>query len=148
MPFEDETPKKKKLGVKLNNKDSSIEPPKVPTSIAFEKQANEAFAKIESYKQRMWELSGKYRAIIEDRMLAQNKTLVAKDLEKEVLDKLVAIASEMNDDSTQPESLGATALAMLLMKMNLVQRDIINELGFKVDKLEKAVKDLKKPEDK
>jgi hypothetical protein len=145
MPFEDETPKKKKLGVKLNNKDSVIEPPKVPTSVAFEQKANEAFAKIESYKQRMWELSGKYKAIIEDRMLSQNKTVISKDLEKEVLDKLIAVASEMNDDNTQPESLGATALAMLLMKMNLIQRDIINELGYKVDKLERAVRLLEKP---
>ena len=148
MAFDNKGPREKRPGVKIDNKNSTVSPAKVPTSIAFEKKADEAFAKVEDYKQRMWDLSAKYKILIEDRILPINKTLITKDFEGEVLNKLITLASEMNDDGTQPESLGATALCMLLMKMNLVQRDMINELAYKVDKLERNVSVPKNSENK
>jgi len=149
MPFDDnKKPKPRKTGLKINNEGSNLPPPKPSTSEAFSQKADAAFIKIQGYKQRMWDLSAKFKSFIEDKILPLNKTLVSKDLENEVLQQLITVASEMNEDDTQPEGLGSTALCMLLMKMTLLQRDIINSLAYEVDKLKMQLQKQSKPEDK
>lgn len=149
MPFDDDKkPKPRKTGLKIDNTASSVPRPKVPDAQVFDAKATAAFEKIQGYKQRMWDLSAKFKSFVEDKILPVNKTSISKDLENEVLQQLIVAASEMNEDETQPESLGATALCMLLMKMTLLQRDIINDLAYKVDKLEKRLQKQDKPEDK
>lgn len=137
-------PKRPKKGIKLDNSKSSIQP-KPNQAAIFDEKAKEAFSKYEDYKQRTWDLSTKFKAMIEDKILPENKSILSKDIEAEVINKLVALASDMNEDENQPESIGSTALSMLLMKMLLVQRDTINSILFKFDKLEKSLlKDDKK----
>jgi hypothetical protein len=151
MPFDDDDdrkPKARKTGLKLNNATSAIPQPKVSNAAVFDQKASAAFEKIQGYKQRMWDLSAKFKSFVEDRILSVNKTVISKDLEGEVLQQLITVASEMNEDDTQPEGLGSTALCMLLMKMTLLQRDIINDLGYKVDKLERQLQKQGKPEEK
>lgn len=103
----------------------------------FEKKADDKFSKIEDYKQQMWDLSVKYKSIIQSKLLPENKGPISLNVEKEILDKLVQLATDMNEDETQPESIGSTALCMLLMKCMLLQRDEINQLYFRVEQLEK-----------
>jgi|ERR1019366_2748170 hypothetical protein len=138
MPFEDKINQKQK-GLKINNNASSIPIPKASNAAAFEEKAKESFESQEAYKNRMQELVPRFRSMIEDKILPQNKSLISKDLEQEVLNKLITVASEMNEDEAQPEAIGAVSLSMLLMKMLLLQRDIINNLSFKVERLEKNV---------
>ena len=128
--------KKRGAGLKIDNSNSSIEPPKNSSKEIFDQKATEAFKRIETYKSRFWELSGQFKNMILDKVLPENKTSISKDIENEVLNKLVQIASEMNADATQPEGFGSITLNMLLMKMMLIQRDSINTLLFKVSKLE------------
>ena len=147
MPFDEKEPKVRKTGLKINNAASAVPPPKVSDAAAFEQKADAAFAKIQEYKERWWDLSGKFKSFIEDKILSINKTIISKDFESETLQKLVALASDMNEDEIQKESIGATSLCMMLMKMMLLQRDIINDLAYKLDKLEKSLKKQGKPED-
>jgi hypothetical protein len=130
---------KKRKGLKVNNESSSIPQPKPNMTATFNEQAEKVFNKIEEYKQRSFELGSKYKAIIEDKRLPVNKTQINKDIEIETLNKLAVLASEINIDENQPEGAGGVALAMLIMKMLLIQRDNINEIGFKLERIEKAL---------
>src|SRR5258708_6451228 len=120
MPFDDDNsveapPPVRKVGVKaMNNKSQHTSLSEIKEN--FEKQADSKFSKIEDYKTQIWELSVKYKSFIENKVLPENKGPITSNLEKEVLDKLVQLASEMNDDETQPQGIGSTALCMLLMK--------------------------------
>lgn len=129
----------RKKGLKIDNQNSSVPPPKPNTAAIFDEKAKEVYQKYEEYKQRTWDLSIKFKSMIEDKMLTDNRSVLSRGIESETLNKLVALASEMNEDDNQPEGIGSTALAMLLMKMMLIQRDTINSLLFKVDKLEKNI---------
>jgi len=112
----------------------------------FAKKADEKFSTIEDYKNQIWDLSIKYKSFIESKVLPTNRGPIATNLEKEVLDNLVQLALDMNEDETQQQGVGSTALCMLLMKCMLIQRDIINTLSFKVDQLEKKIAAPTKPE--
>ena len=138
-----DNPKRRGAGLKIDNSKSSVEPPKTPTSEVFEQKANEALKRIEGYKKRFWELSGQFKAMITDRVLVDNKSPIAKNIEGEVLNNLVQVASEMNADATQPEGFGSITLDMLLMKMLLLQRDTINAMAYKISELEKTVSNQK-----
>lgn len=137
MPFKDSGPIKKK-SIKFNNENSSVPAPKPSPVAVFEEQAKKANSRYEEYKQRTWELSSKFKAMIEDKILPELKSPLTKGIEIETITKLVALASDMNEDDNQPEGIGSTALSYMLMKMLLIQRDTINILQYKVDKLEKA----------
>lgn len=132
--------KRRGAGLKINNNKSSIEAPSTEIADNFKQKAAETFNKIESYKQRMWELSGRFKSILEDKTLPENKTILSKNLDKEILEKLITLASEMNTDQTQPEGFGSATIEMLLMKMLLLQNDKINTLSYQLSQLEKQVK--------
>lgn len=127
-------------GLKINNEKSAIQPAPQNQSAAFEERAKEINSKNEEYKQRGWELIAKYKSMIDDRVLPENKSVLSRGVEAETVNKLIVLASEMNEDENQPESYGSTTLCVLLMKMMLAQRDTINILAYKIDRLEKSLK--------
>lgn len=139
MPFDDRDDSETKGPVrKIGLKKTNVVQPNVNNAEiknAFDQQADAQYSKIESYKQQIWDLSIKYKGFVESKVLPENRGPIVSNLEKEVLDHLVQLASEMNEDETQQQSVGSTALCMLLMKCMLLQRDIINSLNFKVEQL-------------
>jgi len=82
--------------------------------------------------------SREYLKATKDLTLPQNKSELAKQNEKDVIRELIDIASILNSDQSQPEAIGATGLINLLLKINLDQRDYINELRYKIFLLEKT----------
>lgn len=124
-------------GLKINNNNSSVAAVKANNAIALDDMAKEIKDKHDSYKQRTWDLTTKFKALVDDRFLPENKSPLTKDLEKEVMDGLILLSSEMNADDTQPEGLGSSAINFMLMKMILLQRDKINILEYKLEKLYK-----------
>lgn len=126
----------KKRGIKLTNKNPLFASKKQNTE-EFNEEANNAFNKDEEYKKRAWELAVQFKKSIEDKTLKINKGPIAEDIENEIIDKLVNLASEMNNDEMQKEGVGSVALCMVLMKCMLVQRDMINELSFALKELSK-----------
>jgi hypothetical protein len=124
-------------GLKINNASSTVQKPIVHTQADLDQKASDVMAKDQEYKNRFWDLSKKIKAIFEDNTLSDNKGIISKDLEKETITKLLMLASEMDDDDSQPNCEGTRAVAMLLIKCLLSQRDSLNSLAYKVEKLEK-----------
>jgi hypothetical protein len=131
--------KRRGAGLKINNDRSNIKTPETTNEVSFDEKAAAVKNRMEEHKKVVWELSGKFKAMIEDQTLPENKTIISKGLEKEVLDKLIEIATMLNTDQVYPEGWGSSALGMLFMKMFLLQRDAINTMAFKIDKLEKQL---------
>ena len=145
MPFDNSPPVKRK-GLKINNQASNVQVPVKNDTAAFDESAKQAFSRHEDFKQRSFELGVRFKSLIEDKTLVVNKTVIQKDIENEVLTKLVAWANEFNNEETQPiDGAGGTALCQLMMKMMLFQRDKINDLAFQVEKLHKQLVDIKNP---
>lgn len=141
---DDNRPKKKK-GLKIGNEASSVPIPKQSNAAAFDEQAKAAFNKLEDFKARSYELGTRFKSLIEDRTLGVNKTQIQKELESEVLAKLVALSHDLNNDEVQVEGAGSTALCQLIMKLMLVQRDTINNLAFQLEKLQRQFAEFKSP---
>lgn len=132
---------KRQIGLKTQNSvDSMSSTSDISRKEKFDKQADVVYAKEGEYKQRMWDNSIKFKEFVESKILSANRGPIALNLEKEVLDNLIRLALEMDDDENQPQGIGSVSMCMLLMKSVLIQRDIINELSYKMDQLDKKIK--------
>lgn len=137
MAFEDKLPEQK-VSLKKTNKTSKFNSESSNKNKEnFENLADASFSKMEDYKNRTWDLSRKFKSFIESQILSENKGPIVSNLEKETIDQLIVLATEMNEDELQSEGFGSTALCMLLMKCMLIQRDITNDLRYKIAQLEK-----------
>jgi hypothetical protein len=141
MAFQDKPIAKQKKGLKINNESSEILPPEPSNKESFDKLADEEIIKSNEQKERSLMLGLQFKKLIEDKVLIQNKTSINQDIEKEIVGKLANLALEINSDENQPEGMGSVAICSLLMKMNLLQRDIINNLSYKVEQLDKKLSD-------
>lgn len=84
------------------------------------------------------ELATQFNGFIKDKTLNENKGPILLELEKSIPKELSEISLQIdNDETTDQICLGSNGLILLLLRTNLIQRDIINELSFKVSKLEK-----------
>ncbi len=126
-------------GLKINNTTSNVKAPPVVDSKALEEAAAEVAKKLEEYKSRSWDLGIKFKSILESSVLVENKSILIKDFENEVTQSLCQLASDINTDETQLEGSGSVALCQLMMKMMIYQKDIINQLKYKVEVLEKKI---------
>ena len=135
MSNDDNAPKK---GVKISNEKSMFNKKEPSVSAQdFEQSADAVFNKFELRKRKCIELGAKFVNILNDKTLAENRSVITKDTEKEVVGGLINIASEINTDESEDEGMGSVAMVTLLMRAVLIQRDKINELSFKVSQLEK-----------
>jgi len=141
MPFDDDDfdpSKKPTKGLKIDNSKSSVSVSKKNNSkIHFEKIADSAFLTNEEYKYIAVDLATRYKSMILDSTLSENKTSKSKDEEKFVCENLVNLASKMNNDENQEMCVGSVGLISLLLKMLLLQRDEINDLKYKSSNLSK-----------
>lgn len=148
MPFDDddddgEIVSKKNVGLKLSNKKSMLDTiPKKPSKEEFSKKAAEVNDTLNTYNTRAADLALKFKKVLEDKTLAQNKTIFSTDSERELLSNLVQLAIDMNTDEHELEGMGAVGLITLLLRSVLIQRDKINMLEYNQNLLEKRIKDL------
>lgn len=118
-------------GVKLKSDRSTIPHPlKETPSEAFDKRVNDSVNNNERIKTEAWELSSKFVKILQDTTLPENRGPIQKDHEKNIINKLISIAIDLNTDETQKEGIGSVGLATLLFNCVLKQRDIINQLRY------------------
>lgn len=130
-------------GLKINNKKSNISVPAPSKEEALEKAAAETVSKMNEYKKRSWDLGAKFKSIMENDVLLENKTILLKNLESDILTQLSQLATEINNDVSIPEdSVGSVALIQLIMKMLIFQKDKINQLKFQIEKLENNLKKI------
>jgi hypothetical protein len=137
------TPAKKQVGLKLDNSQSMTETlPKKPNPAEGQKQAEVANAKLNGYAKRAAELATNFKKIIEDKILPVNKSVIAKDVERSLIDGFVELGTEMNNDTREKEGMGSMGICALLLRTVFIQRDRINELDYAREQLEKRIAKL------
>ena len=80
---------------------------------------------------------------MEDKVLPDNKTSINLDIEREIIDSLASLYTEINQDDSQPEGIGSLAMATLGIKTLLSQRDKINKLSYEINVLKSNLESLK-----
>ena len=135
LPFDEDSqdaPITPKIGLKKVSSQKSIFDglSKKPSVADFEKQVHQAQERKTATMLKASELAVEFKKIINDRTLSQNKSPFAKELEKEILTKLVKMAKEVNADPTEPEGEGNLSCVVLLMNVVFSQRDRLNQLEY------------------
>lgn len=151
MPFDeedDETLKeniKKKSGLKKVSSQKSIfdDLPKKPSSEEFNKKVTSLQERSDSYKVRGAELATNFFKILDDKTLKQNKSVFAKEFERELINSLVNLSIDINNDPAEKEGMGSLAIIVTLLKTSLMQRDKINNMEYELENLKKELKKIR-----
>lgn len=143
MPFdeEDDAPFVPQKGVKeVSSKKSMFDGiPKKPSQESFEKQIKISQDRLSSYKVRASELATQFNKVLSDKVLPENKTIFAKELENELLTKMIQLAIEINNDPDEKEGMGSLGWIVLLFKTCLSQKDRANILEYKLSQIDKRI---------
>lgn len=131
--FDQNDQPKPKVGLKIKQNSQQN---KTSQKYNFDDLAEKVHSKDELYKKNFFEYSTQFKSLVKDSILEENKTELSKNLEKDIVNKLIKLASEMNADENQPEGIGSIAIITLLLKISLLQRDVINDLKYKIHNLE------------
>ncbi len=110
------------------------------TKQAFEKKAEEVHNKILSRNEQAFELGKQFLELMKDKTLPTNKGPMQQSLEREIINKLIAFGTELNNDELEKEGMGGISLLMLVFKSTLTMRDKYNVLEYKVEQLERQLK--------
>lgn len=140
MPFDEEeespdlTPK---VGLKNVSSQKSIfdAMPKRPTQDDFTKKVNQIQERKSSNQTKAAELSSQFFQLLNDKTLKQNKSVFAKEMERELLTKMIQLAIDVNNDQNEQEGMGSLSWIIVLFKACLSQRDKINQLEFAISQL-------------
>jgi hypothetical protein len=129
---------------KLNNNNSKLaQAAKQKESVQynFEQQADMLIENQEARRNHSLALAMQFMSALKDKQLPQNKGIIAEDVEKEMRNKLVKLAIDINNDPNEDDDgMGSVALINLLMKAIFYQRDRINDLEYRLSKFESSAK--------
>lgn len=144
MPFEDKDPKEfaPKIGLKkqVTGQKSMFEnKTKPPTPQEFQKKVEAEQEKMSGYKLRAAELFIAFNKAITDKTLPQNRNIISRESEKELLQNMIQLAIEINNDTNEQEGMGSLTMITCLLKTSLSQRDRINELEYAVSQMQKKM---------
>ena len=131
--------KNRKGQIKINPNKSKIHKEVLVDKQAFEKKAGDAVSNIEIRKEKALEYAKQYIEIFKDKTLLANKGPIQSNLEKETISNLISLGREMNNDQNEQEGAGGIALTVILLKLLLKQRDINNDLEFRLIQIEKQL---------
>lgn len=112
-----------------------------------EKQAEAVFnekiedhqARAKFYFEKISELTTQINSFVKDTTLKSNKGPIQIEMEQQIIKDMVSLSQQINQDQTQEEGLGSAGVNLLLLKIVLFQRDKINELDYKISKLDKNI---------
>lgn len=134
----------KNIKLDQNKSRFSKSPEQKPSQEQFNRDVHEYKKKDLDIKSKISDLSSKYKMIIVDKTVTENKSPIQKDLELSVISELANFGLELDNNENQPEGIGSIGLCNLLLHVNLSQRDIINNLSYKVSVLHNEIEKLKK----
>lgn len=141
MPFgQDYEAKPAKKGLKISNKEQSTQ----PKPVDFEEKVEQFMSDKQARNKAMIDLAQQFVGLVKDRTLSNNKGLVAKDVEQQVVSELTSAALVINQDDSEAEGYGSIALINLLFKTALLQRDKLNSLEFELQNLKKKLSSLER----
>ena len=145
MAFDDDETKpslqSQKIGLKKVSGQKSVfdNVPKKPTAEQFQKQVEAAANRNTDYKQRAAELATMFNKTMVDKTLIQNRNILANDAERELLQRMIQLAIDINNDPNEQEGMGSLSWITLLLKTCFSQRDKINQLEYIIFQLEKKM---------
>lgn len=132
-------------GLKLTNKKSRVRQAREDEDLVG--RASEIQEKFQARKQNAYALAAQFVEFLNDKTLPDNKGVIGKDLEKELIGKLVQFAIDTNNDpNEQYDGMGSVGIITLLLRALLIQRDKLNRLDYKLSKLEQKLSS--QPEEK
>ncbi len=144
MPFDEEDTQQsvqsQKVGLKNVSSQKSIldSIPKKPTQSDLNQKVKSVTQSLNQNKVKVTELASQFVKSIQDKTLANNKTIFQKDLEKELIQNMVKVAAEINDDPAESQDgMGSLGWITVLLKVCLSQRDRINELEYNLLQVKK-----------
>lgn len=88
------------------------------------------------------EMAMKFKSLLKDRTVLENKSPLKKDFEEQVIRQLCDVGLKLNNDPNQPEGIGSIGILNLMMHAILIQRDTINNLSHKVSKMHIALETI------
>lgn len=147
MPFDEEDDndepslQSQRVGLKKVSSQKSIfdSMPKKPTADEFDKKVGQVQERSSAYKSRAADLASQFNQSLQDKTLKQNKNIFAKEMEKEILTKMIQLAVDINNDPHEQEGMGSLSWIALLLKTCFSQRDRVNQLEYTISQLEKKL---------
>jgi hypothetical protein len=112
---------------------------KEPTQQEFQQKVQTSQETMAGYKKRAAELFVLFQRSMADKTLQQNRNIFNLETEKEMLQHILQLATEINNDPNEQEGMGSLTAITLLLKTCLTQRDRINELEFALSQLQRKV---------
>jgi len=109
---------------------------------SFHEQAEAIHKKMEGYQLRAIELGKSFIKMLRDKTLPDNKGPLELSLEREVIDKLIGFAIDVNNDQHEKEGMGSVGLITLLLNSLLKVRDNYNKLEYRLSLMEKKLSSL------
>lgn len=144
MPFDEEEDQQsvqsQKLGLKKVSTQKSIfdNMPKKRSQEELNEKVAAAQKRAGTHKVKAMELASQFNKILADKTLPQNRNMFQKEVEKELLGKMVQLAADINNDpNEQFDGMGSLGWITLLLRTCFNQRDKINLLEYRVEQLEK-----------
>jgi hypothetical protein len=137
--FEEPSPEEntdKKSGLKVNNLKSRFQP-KQDSQKDFDKKVKEFVSEKSERNKKALELGQKFLSMLNDKMLNSNKSLIQKDLEKQICNDLFSLATAVNNDPSESEGAGSLVLDTLFFKSLLIMRDRLNEIEYSLNSSKK-----------
>lgn len=142
MPFDEDEPKefKPKIGLKKQGAKSMFEgKPRPPTQQEFEQQVQQTQDRLSGYNKRAADLFLQFNKAMSDKTLPQNRNSLNNEIEKELLQNMVQLATEINNDPAEKEGMGSLTWIILLFKTCFSQRDRLNEMEYTLSSLQKKL---------
>lgn len=142
MPFDNEYDedfiKEKIVGKNVSSQKSIFDgTQKKPTPAEFDKKVKKIQETGNSYKLKAAELASKFNKAMKEKILTQNKNVFQNEIENELLSDMIQFSIDLNNDPSEPvEGMGSVSLITLLLRACFFQRDKINNLEFRISKLE------------
>jgi hypothetical protein len=117
--------------------------PKQPSTSDFLNRASEINGKMNDYKSRAAELAAQFKKMISDKTLPQNKTVISRDIEREVLVKMMQLASEINNDENEEEGMGSLGWIALLFNTSVSNRDRCNVMEYELLNIKNEINSIR-----
>jgi hypothetical protein len=127
-----------KKSLRIDNKQSTIQAPQGNQSETKEeaiKAINEIAQSNNSYNEKAVSLANMFKKTLLDKTLADNKSVIAADAEKDLINNLSRLALEIENDQFSDPGMGPIGLSTLIFRLLLIQRDQINQLSYELEKL-------------
>jgi len=144
-PFEDDydtnVEPKPKVGLKNISSQKSMfdTDDKKVTQQDFDNKIKSIQESKSSYKKRSADLVLKFKKIMSDKTLKQNKNVFVVEMEKEVVLEMIKLAIEINNDVDEEDGMGSMSWITLLLQQVIAQKDRINELEYQLFQLKKIL---------